>query len=161
VTTPLGSVVGAALGSAELRFFGWHIYTATLWAQRRFESNDYATTPLLLSISYQRPLEGRLIAERSLLEMRRLGAIESTQSDAWLEWMTRAFPNIAAGDTLSGRSDGKGAVEFMHNGVVTARIQDAEFAHRFFGIWLHEATSAPQMRLQLLGLQQSLLKGLK
>jgi nitrous oxidase accessory protein NosD len=95
-----------------------------------------------------------LIAERSLLEMRRLGTIESTQSDVWLEWMSHAFPNLAAGDTLSGRSDGNGAVEFMHNGVVTARIQDAEFANRFFGIWLHKATSAPDMRAGLLGLRK-------
>jgi hypothetical protein len=146
------------IGTAELRFFGLRIYTATLFAERNFDPAFYAQTPLKLGIHYQRPLEGRLIAERSLLEMKRLGKIDSRTSTAWLDFMIRAFPNIVAGDRLSGQTDGKGAVEFRHNDILTAHIHDADFAARFFGIWLHESTSAPVMRSQLLGSSLGLSK---
>ncbi len=145
------------MGKAELRFFGWHIYTATLFASGSFHPRQYAQTPLLLTIDYYRKLEGRLIAERSLLEMRRQGKINSNTASAWLDLMTKAFPNVVQGDRLSGQTDGKGAVAFMHNEAVTAQTQDADFAQRFFGIWLGEATSAPEMRRQLLGEQKESL----
>lgn len=142
------------IGTADLKFFGLKIYTATLCAERNFDPAHYAQTPLELSIHYQRPLEGKLIAERSLLEMKRIGRIDRLQSAAWLDLMIRAFPNIVAGDILSGRADGKGAVEFRHNDTSTAQTQDTDFASRFLGIWLHEATSAPEMRAQLLGISK-------
>ncbi|MEY4295912.1 MAG: hypothetical protein RLY82_1600 [Pseudomonadota bacterium] len=147
------------IGTADLRFFGLRIYTATLSAEQNFDPVHYAQTPLALSIHYQRPLEGRLIAERSLLEMKRLGKIDSQTSAQWLDFMIQAFPNIAQGDVLSGHSDGKGLVEFKHNGTLTAQTLDTDFAARFFGIWLHESTSAPEMRSQLLASLLGLSKG--
>jgi hypothetical protein len=145
----------AHIGTAELRFFGWHIYTATLFATSSFNPSQYAQTPISLTIDYHRKLEGRLIAERSLLEMKRQGKITGDTASAWLDLMTNAFPNVAAGDRLSGRTDGKGVVTFMHNEVITAQTVDTDFSDRFFGIWLHEASSAPEMRAQLLGFPKS------
>ena len=140
------------IGTGELRFFGLRIYKATLFATKDFNPAQYAQSPILLKIEYQRAFEGKLIAERSLLEMKRQGKIANSTAAVWLDLMTKAFPDLAAGDRLSGQTDGKGSVTFMHNESPTAQIQDPEFAARFFGIWLHEATSAPEMRTQLLGL---------
>jgi Chalcone isomerase-like len=145
------------LGTSDLRFFGLKIYTASLFAKEIFEPHLYASTPLRLRIQYHRALEGKLIAERSLLEMKRIGKTDRQRADAWLDLMIRAFPNIVAGDILCGRADGNGAVEFRHNDTITAQTQDADFASRFFGIWLHEATSSPEMRAQLLGLSKAAL----
>jgi hypothetical protein len=142
------------IGEADLKFFGLRIYTAALFAKRNFDPAHYAHTPLELRIEYHRALEGKLIAERSLLEMKRLGKIDNHTSQAWLDLMIRAFPNITTGDRLSGRTDGKGLVEFTHNDTLTAQVQDTDFASRFLGIWLHEATSAPEMRAQLLGISK-------
>jgi hypothetical protein len=140
------------IGSGELRFFGLRIYTATLFATKDFNPAQYAQSPILLKIEYRRAFEGRLIAERSLLEMKRQGKIANSTATLWLDLMTKAFPDLAAGDRLSGQTDGKGAVTFMHNENPTAQTIDPEFATRFFGIWLHEATSSPELRTQLLGL---------
>ena len=140
------------IGSGELRFFGLRIYTATLFATKDFNPTQYAQSPLLLKIEYRRAFEGRLIAERSLLEMKRQGKIANSTATLWLDLMIKAFPDLAAGDRLSGQTDGKGAVTFMHNDNPTAQTTDPEFAARFFGIWLHEATSSPELRTQLLGL---------
>lgn len=140
------------IGSGELRFFGLRIYMATLFATKDFNPAQYAQSPILLKIEYRRAFEGRLIAERSLLEMKRQGKIATSTADLWLDLMIKAFPDLAAGDRLSGQTDGKGAVTFMHNENPTAQTTDPEFAARFFGIWLHEATSSPELRTQLLGL---------
>ena len=140
------------IGSGELRFFGLRIYTATLFATKDFNPAQYAQSPILLKIEYRRAFEGRLIAERSLLEMKRQGKIATSTAALWLDLMIKAFPDLAAGDRLSGQTDGKGAVTFMHNENPTAQTTDPEFAARFFGIWLHEATSSPELRTQLLGL---------
>ena len=150
------------IGSGELRFFGLRIYMATLFATKDFNPAQYAQSPILLKIEYRRAFEGRLIAERSLLEMKRQGKIATSTAALWLDLMIKAFPDLAAGDRLSGQTDGKGAVTFMHNENPTAQTTDPEFefkqvrspefAARFFGIWLHEATSSPELRTQLLGL---------
>ncbi|MDI9334540.1 MAG: hypothetical protein QM533_09210 [Cytophagales bacterium] len=143
------------IGSAELRFFGWRIYTATLLAADTFEGVHYTQSPVELRITYHRALEGKLIAERSLLEMRRLGAISTSTAHTWLALMIQAFPNVAIGDCLSGQTDGKGLMVFRHNDIITTQIHDVDFADRFFGIWLHEQTSEPLMRMQLFGLSKA------
>lgn len=140
------------IGTAQLRFFGWRVYTATLFSTANFTPSQYAQNPLSLHIEYHRAVEGRLIAERSLLEIKRQGKIKDDVATRWMAVMTQAFPNIAEGDRLIGQTDGKGLVEFLYNDVMTAQIQDVDFAKRFFDIWLHESSSAPEMRTQLLGL---------
>jgi hypothetical protein len=42
--------------------------------------------------------------------------------------------------------------EFYHQGKLTGRIDDVEFAGAFFAIWLDERTREPALRARLLGL---------
>lgn len=103
-------------------------------------------------MTYARKLEGRAIAERSVAEMRRVGAFTDAQARDWLSRMTQAFPDVAAEDRLLGLNEADGTVRFLHNGQPTANWQDALFARLFFGIWLAPQTSAPALRQALLGL---------
>lgn len=138
------------LGQAQLKFFGMSIYTARLWVGSGFSPDQCATEPLILDIEYARKLEGALIAERSMIEMRRIGAFDQ-QSVGWFEFMTRCFPNVAAGDRLTGVYDGVSQLSFYFNHEFVGMLDDALFAHLFIGIWLHPNTSAPALRAQLLG----------
>lgn len=142
---------GAQLaGTARMRFFGLDIYDATLWVTPGFRAERYAQTPLALELSYLRSLSGQAIAERSLKEMRRSADITPAQAQRWLADMQAAFPDVNAGDRLTGlHSPGVGA-RFWLNGQPRADIRDAEFSRLFFGIWLAPATSEPQLRSQLL-----------
>lgn len=134
-----------------MRFFGLRIYEVRLWAPSGFEPADYARQPFALELIYDRKLEGEAIAERSVAEMRRVGSFSEQQARQWLLMMMKAFPDVVAQDRLLGLSDGSGDVSFFHNGRETARIQDAEYARLFFGIWLSDQTSAPGLRTALLG----------
>lgn len=154
------SLPGAQLlGSARLRFFGLDIYEARLWVSSGFQAAAYADSPFALELNYFRALSGPLIAERSLKEMRRQGNFGSEREQAWLETMQQAFPDVKAGDRITGlHTPGVGA-RFWHNGQLrpgsaTEQRPDAaraEFSKVFFGIWLSDATSEPELRKRLIG----------
>jgi hypothetical protein len=140
-----------ALGSATLRFLGLSIYEARLWVQRGFQASSYAQSPFALELNYSRSLSGPLIAERSLKEMRRQGPINEERGQIWLRAMVQAFPDVKAGDRITGlHTPGVGA-RFWFNGQSRPAVDDPDFSRFFFGIWLSEETSEPQMRARLLG----------
>ena len=148
----VATLAGAqALGAATLRFLGLDIYAAKLWVQEGFSADRYAQSPFALELNYARALSGRLIAERSLQEMRRQAKPGAAQEQAWLDAMLRAFPDVQAGDRITGlHTPGSGA-RFWFNRQERPAVRDAQFSRLFFGIWLSDASSEPQMRSQLLG----------
>lgn len=140
------------VGEASLRYWGLQIYKARLWALPSAQVNHIADHPLVLELEYQRDLKGSAIADRSLSEMLRAGAIPEPQAQQWLAQMQRIFPDIKTGDKLTGHHHPEQGVSFTYNGRSIGRIADPEFSRRFFGIWLSPTTSQPEMRTALLGL---------
>lgn len=142
------------LGRATLRFFGLAIYEARLWTAAGFEPERYPAQPFALELRYARALAGPAIAERSIAEMRRSGDIDDEQARRWQQAMTGAFPDVVAGDRLTGLNQPDGTTRFFLNGRPTSSFVDAAFARRFFGIWLASTTSEPSLRRQLIGQAQ-------
>ena len=139
-------------GEATLRYFGLRIYHARLWTLPDFRSGQSVEQPMVLELEYLRDLKGQAIAERSLQEMQRAGPIPEAQAHRWLGEMQRIFPDVKAGDRISGQHlPGQGA-RFWHNGQPVGQVDDPAFARLFFGIWLAPTTSEPGMRVALLGL---------
>ena len=139
------------IGAATMRFVGFEIYEARLWAAPGFAAADYPEHAFALELRYARNLDGEAITERSLTEMRRVGSFDRTQERAWREQLARAIPDVKAGDRLTGLRDAKGATRFFANGRQTAVITDPEFSRLFFGIWLSPQTSEPALRRDLIG----------
>ena len=137
-------------GSARMRFFAFDIYDAALWVAPGFSSARYAQSALALELNYLRSLKGHAIAERSMDEMRRGAAISATQEKAWLSAMQAAFPDVQAGDRITGVHQPNLGAQFWFNGQLRASVPDAEFSRLFFGIWLAESTSEPRLRRALL-----------
>jgi len=151
-----GDLPGARpLGSATLRFFGLRVYDARLWVAGPVPGADWAAAPFALELQYARSLKGEQIAERSLVEMRRQGDIAEPVAERWLGNMKQLFPDVNAGDRITGLNlPGTGA-RFYVNGRLRGEPREADFARMFFGIWLSPRTSEPAMREQLLGLRSS------
>jgi len=140
-----------AHGQGQLRFLGLRIYDIRLWAEERVQAADWPARPLALEIEYARELDGRAIAERSLKEMRRQTDIAAEAGARWLAAMQDIFPDVRAGDRITGvQRPGQGA-RFFANGRPSGELRDAEFARLFFGIWLSPRTSEPALREALLG----------
>ncbi len=140
-------------GRAQMRFLGLHVYDIRLWtAEAPVGPEDWTRRPLALEIEYARELPGRRIAERSLEEMRRAGPIAQEAAERWLQAMVQFFPDVRPGDRITGVQRADGLVRFFVNGQLRGEKRDADFARRFFGIWLAPVTSEPRLRAALLGL---------
>lgn len=143
---------GARLqGSGRLTFLGLHIYDARLWIADGFAAEHFERHALALELQYARTLYGRLIAERSLEEMQRVGGFSDAQAQRWLGALTQTFPDVSKGDRITGVQQPQVAARFFHNGTLRGELRDADFARRFFGIWLAPQTSEPKLRQSLLG----------
>ena len=140
----------ALSGESKLTFFGLEIYKASLWRNANFVADNYAQHEFALDLNYLRNFQGKDIAKRSIEEMRRQSKLDESLLQNWELQMQKVFPNVQAGDNITGfHLPGKGA-KFWHNGKLRGEINDAEFAKYFFGIWLSKQTSEPKMRLALL-----------
>jgi hypothetical protein len=137
-------------GTGVMRFFGLHIYDLRLWSPAPLVG-DGASQPLALELVYARKLEGGVIASRSLDEMRRIGPFSDVQGASWLASMTQLFPDVQAGDRLTGVQRPEQYARFFFNGQRRGEVLDADFTRLFFGIWLSARTSEPKLRAQLLG----------
>ncbi len=142
----------ALRGQGVLRFLGLKVYSARLWAAAAFEPERWDAFPLALELQYARALSGKAIASRSLEEMRRGGDITEADAQRWLAFMNEVFPDVNAGDRITGLWLAvKGQVSIHVNGVARGTLNDAAFGKRFFGIWLSPQTSQPSLRAALLG----------
>ena len=148
-----GDLPGARLrGSAQMRFFGLHVYDIRFWAASATPAADPLQPPLALELIYGRALVGEQIAKRSIDEMRHIGPFSDAQAAAWLAAMTRLFPDVKSGDRLTGVLRADGVTRFHFNGQARGEIAEPDFGRLFFGIWLSPRTSEPRLREQLLGL---------
>lgn len=136
------------LGQGEMRWFGLHLYDASLWSSADPWSPRHTYA---LSIEYARVIPGKRLVESSIAEMRRLGVRDEVKLARWESVLNGVFPDVKKGDRIVGvHLPGKGAT-FYHQGRITGSIDDAEFAETFFAIWLDPRTREPSLRKALLG----------
>lgn len=136
------------VGTARMQVMFWDVYDITLLAPDGKWQKDGS---FALKIDYLRRLKGPLIAKRSIEEMQKQGFDNNTKLNEWLEKMTAIFPNVEAGDTITGLRDANGSSHFYLGDRSIGQIDDPDFTEQFFGIWLNEKTSEPALRRQLLG----------
>ena len=133
-------------GSGEARWLGFSLYRAALWSA---PGGYRADAPFALALHYSRDFSRERLVDSSISEMARLGA-SAAQRLRWRVGLEQAFPDVTAGEVIVGlRLPGEGAV-FYHQGRLTARLADEDFARLFFAIWLDRRTRLPDLREALL-----------
>jgi Chalcone isomerase-like len=137
-------------GQATMTFLGFQIYQAKLWVTSDFVASGYEQGAFALELSYLRDFKGVDIAKRSIAEMRRQADMSLAQEADWLLQMEALFPNVKAGDRITGVNQPNIGAAFWFNGHRLGEVRDPAFAKRFFGIWLAPHTSQPQLRRALL-----------
>jgi hypothetical protein len=139
-----------AIGTARLRYWGFDVYDASLYARPGFDIGRYDSQRFGLELSYLRAFKGADIAQRSIDEMKRLATLDPAQAQRWLATMTALFPDVQRGDRITGvHAPGSGA-RFYLNGRLLGGVADDAFSRLFFGIWLAPDTSQPRMREALI-----------
>lgn len=141
------------LGSGRMSWFGLHLYDAALWSLRtdRAVQGVPGEFPFALSLRYARGFKGAKIAERSAMEIERLGFGDAGERRRWELAMRALFPDVRAGDVLTGVYRPGEGVQFFVRERELGRIDDPLFAQAFFSIWLDARTRAPELRERLIG----------
>lgn len=138
------------VGKARLRYWGFDVYDASLWALPGFDARQFENQRFGLELAYLRDFKGTDIAERSIDEMKGLAPIEPAQATRWTQAMSKLFPDVKRGDRITGvHVPGSGA-RFYLNGKLLGEVADDAFSRLFFGIWLSPKTSQPRMRETLI-----------
>lgn len=140
------------IGAGEFRFLGMHVYDARLWLEgeaRKFSPD----ARFVLGLRYARDFAGNRIARQSEEELARLGLGDETRRARWRQAMETLFPDVKAGQELTGLHEPGRGVRFFHDGRPIGMIEDPEFARAFFAIWLDPRTRASSLRQRLLGQQ--------
>lgn len=138
-------------GAGLFTWFGLQIYEARLYVgERGYQEAAPEAAPFVLELEYKRALSGQRIAERSIDEIVKLGIGTPAQHQAWLASLRQIFPDVEAGTRLAGLYLPGQAARFYRAGTLIGEVRDPQLARAFFAIWLDRATSAPELRKQLL-----------
>ncbi len=145
------------LGQANFRYFGFAVYQAQLWAGPGLgdPAQSWPQQPVVLSLRYQRALQGPSIAQRSIEEMRRHPLMPEGAAAAWLAPLQTLLSDVREGERLIAVYHPSQGLQMWHEGVELRALgatPDTLLARVFMGIWLDPSTSAPELRQQLLGL---------
>lgn len=135
-------------GSADMRHFGFKLYTARLWTDAQ---GFRAAAPFALDLEYALDVEAQDLVETSIEEIRKQGYRDEALLARWARDMAAVFPDVRKGDRLIGLAlPGVEARFYSAQGFI-ASIRDPAFVDAFFGIWLGSETRAPRVRARLLG----------
>lgn len=122
------------IGEVPYKVLGWSVFDAELWAsQDRFAWDR----PFALSLTYRRRIPADALVSRSLRGMAERGAAAAPERLA--PRLRACFPDVAAGDRITGVSLGSDRARFYLNGRRTCDLAWPGLRHGFFGIWLDAA----------------------
>lgn len=143
----------ALVGQGDFTWFGWQVYQARLWSLSIPISWEQ---PFALELIYRRELSRDTLVQASLEEMRRLGgaSVDEDRLAVWDSEMRKAFIDVQPGQRITGLyQPGKGG-SFYVDGEFRHSVANPDFARAFFAIWLDARTRHPQLRRELLGLNE-------
>jgi len=135
------------VGKARMNVMMWDVYDASLFApDGQFSWNQ----PFALKLVYLRDLAGMKIADRSIEEIRRQGFTDEATLVRWHAQLAEIIPDVQDGTSLTGIYTPGQETIFFNQEREIGRISDPDFGPKFFGIWLSDKTSAPDIRKKLL-----------
>ena len=138
-------------GEGRLTWWGFAAYDAKLWVAPGFTQRRFDEYGLALELAYLRSFRADDIVRVSLEQMRRSGDVPIERAQRWAQQLRAVLHDVAPGDRIAAiKGPGHGAAFFI-NGKPVGEVADAQFARRFFAIWLGPATSEPSLRGALLG----------
>lgn len=137
----------ALVGQGQYHRFFWKIYDARLYASQGSYATDEA---FALQLEYARDLPSQGIVEKSIELIAAQGVANEQRLESWKKLLENVIPDINEGDRLTGIRLGSNSYFYL-NGELAGQISEPQLNQYFFDIWLGEDTTAPDLRLELLG----------
>lgn len=126
-------------------------YDAELWTDAKAWSME---APFALTLQYHMAFSTDEFVSRGVSEMRHVDpSLDEATLKRFGDAMTKVFPAVKDGDTITALYQPGQPVKIFHNGAATGEIADKDFATPFFDVWLSPKTSGPSLRAHLLNLK--------
>jgi hypothetical protein len=141
------------VGETTFSILFWDLYKSNLQTtsgKYPIESNN---DKLIYKINYLADISGKDLIERTVEQWQHLGINPKTYQ-AYLPILEKIWPDIEEGDTLSLFVSNNKSFFYFNNDLI-GEVEQQEFSQIFLDIWLSENTSEPDLRLELLGINNN------
>jgi len=139
------------VGQGQFSYLFWDLYQARLATADGQFSSYQQNKPVLLELTYQRDISKADFVEATLDQWQaQQGTLQQRHQD-WAKQLTLLWRDVKKGDRLACLYRADGLVEFSFNGQSLGVVEDPAFGAEFLDIWLGKETTAPTLRLALLG----------
>ncbi len=140
----------ALAGQAKMTVWGFEVYHATLWTSPGFWRAPTNSTCSRWNWQYLRDFAGSRHCQAVHCRDAAPSPLATEVQTRWEAQMRALFPDVKAGDRITGVNQPGVGAAFWHNGKALGDVRDVPFAQQFFGIWLSPQTSEPHLRQALL-----------
>jgi hypothetical protein len=141
------------VGETTFSFLFWDLYKSKLQTTSGKYPLEHDNDNLLYQINYLADISSADLLMRTVEQWQHLG-IEVERYQVYLPVLEKIWPDIEDGDTLSLHVNNNRSV-FYFNNYFIGEIEQSEFSQLFLDIWLSENTSEPELRLELLGVNNN------
>ncbi len=132
---------------SEFKFLMWKIYDIYLF------NNKYNENEMALKLKYNKDINKEKIIESSIKLIIRQNFTNQQKINSWQNKLAKIIPDIKKNQILIGVKS-KDKTIFYNSKIKLGEINDPEFSKYFFNIWLGENTIEPNIRKDLLKINE-------
>ena len=141
------------VGETTFSILFWDLYNSKLQTTSGKYPIKSETDKLIYNINYLADISSKDLIERTVEQWKHLG-INPELYQVYLPVLEKIWPDIDDGDTLSLHVINNKSIFYFNNGFIGEIVQP-EFSQLFLDIWLSKNTSEPELRLELLGVNNN------
>lgn len=134
VQSELGSPL-KQLGTGTYSRYGFSVYHITLWSTSDVWDK---TKPYALELQYVRSLSKSTLVDGITDDIRDEGTTDEKTLARWKSTLVNVLPAVDDGDSIVSLAIPNNKSMLFYNGTKLAVIDDPEFIHAFFDLWLGE-----------------------
>jgi hypothetical protein len=141
------------VGETTFSILFWDLYNSKLQTTSGKYPIESETDKLIYNINYLADISSKDLIERTVEQWQHLG-INPEIYQVYLPELENIWPDIKDGDTLSLHVINNKSIFYFNNDFIGEIVQP-EFSQLFLDIWLSKNTSEPELRLELLGVNNN------
>lgn len=144
-----------AVGRGELTWLGFSIYQASLWTTTGQYQTIEKSSPIALTIHYEKNISSEALSERTIEEWEGLGIFDKQTRKYWGQQLKDIWPDVKPGDQITTLVTRNKKTSFYYNNKLISQVDDPQLGNALLSIWLHPDTSEPELRAKLIGKKEA------
>jgi hypothetical protein len=141
------------VGETTFSILFWDLYKSKLKTTSGTYPIQSANEKIIYQINYFADISSKDLIKRTVEQWQHLGVAPEEYQD-YIILLEDIWPDIEDGDSLTLYVNNYSSAFYFNNDFV-GEIEHPEFSQLFLDIWLSEKTSEPELRLELLGVNNN------